>query len=155
MSGLDSHILVSFINRWIHVASMAVILGGGLLMWAAARRLRSGYDMGLLRLSKQYEWYFWGALGLLTLTGVGNLGNFGSGLPGVITTWGTRLLIKLILVLVLVLFSAVRTWIVTGLSEQSENPLDPRAAGLIQSLYAVTILLTVTILVLAISLSHG
>jgi uncharacterized membrane protein len=160
MSGLDAHFLIAFLNRWIHVASMATVLGGSLLVWAVAWQYRSERDNpsaidGLLLLSNQYEWFFWVGLGLLALTGVGNLGNFGAGLPGLSTVWGGRLLIKLILVLVLVLFSSIRTWMIAGLNGQAGTPNSSKAAGLVQKLYGGTILLVLLILLLALSLSHG
>jgi uncharacterized membrane protein len=160
MWSLGSHFLISFLNRWVHVASMAVIFGGSFLMWAAARRYRSnGEDLpgskGLLATAKQYEWFFWGGLGLLALTGVGNLGNLGSNLPGIGSAWGGRLLTKLIAVLILVLFSSVRTWLIAAYSGRGDVPLTSKIASLLHSLYAGTILIIIVILVLAVSLSHG
>lgn len=160
MSSLDTHALVTFFNRWVHVASMAVIFGGSFLMWAAARRFRSGREdlptsKGLLWLSKQYEWFFWGALGLLALTGVGNLGNFGSNLPGTDSAWGSKLLAKLIVVMILMLFSSIRTWVIAGLRAQEADMPTLRIASMLQNLYAGTTLLIIVILVLAVSLSHG
>ncbi|HEX6305124.1 MAG TPA: hypothetical protein VFZ76_13100 [Anaerolineales bacterium] len=160
MPGLDSHALITFVNRWVHVASMAVIFGGSFLMWAAARRYRSGEEYlsgskGLLWLSTQYEWFFWGGLGLLALTGVGNIGNFGASLPGTNSAWGSRLLAKLIVGLVLALFSSVRTWVIAWLNRREEDLAISRTASLIQNLYAGTTLVIIAILVLAVSLSHG
>jgi uncharacterized membrane protein len=152
--------MISFLNRWIHVAAMAVIFGGSILMWAAARRYRSGSEDlpgsdALLLLSRQYEWLFWGGLGLLALTGIGNLGNFGANLPDPISAWGGRLLAKLTLVLLLALFSAIRTWVVAGLGAGAEDPPSSKTASLLQNFYGGTSLFIVVILVLAVSLSHA
>lgn len=129
-------------------------------MWAAAWRYRYGREdlpgsEGLLALSKQYEWLFWGGLGLLALTGVGNIGNFGANLPGTNSAWGSRLLMKLIVVLILMLFSSIRTWVIAGLRAQEADLPTLRIASMLQNLYAGTTLLIIVILVLAVSLSHG
>lgn len=152
--------MIDFLNRWVHVAAMAVIFGGSILLWAAARRYRSLSEdqpggKALLLLSKQYEWFFWGGLGLLALTGIGNLGNFGANLPGPISPWGGRLLTKLTLVLLLALFSAIRTWVVAGLGAGAEDPPSAKTASMLQKLYGGTSLFIIVILLLAVSLSHA
>jgi putative copper export protein len=55
------------------------------------------------------EWAAWLSLGLIVATGIGNLGNYGDTLPGPRTEWGKELTIKLALVLVFLVVSAVRT----------------------------------------------
>jgi len=139
---------------------MAVVFGGSFLLWAAAKRLRSSREdlsdgRRLLAVAKQYEWFFWGGLGLLALTGVGNIGNLGSNLPAIDSAWGSRLLIKLIAVLILVLFSSMRTWLIAAYNGREEDTPTSGVAARLQNLYAGTILLIIVILILAVSLSHG
>ena len=68
------HALSLFV-RWAHVAGMAAILGGALLVWwLGVRRDRAEVVVGV---AERYEWIFWAAIGLQVMTGVGNLGAFG------------------------------------------------------------------------------
>src|SRR5262245_35746877 len=98
MPQVDPHLLSSLI-RWLHVAAMAGLLGGAVLVSGIARRPRTpgavGPDDPFLVAARAYEWLFWTALGVLVMTGVGNLGAFGPALPGRETAWGGKLIFKL------------------------------------------------------------
>src|SRR3979411_3458407 len=74
------HALSLFV-RWAHVAGMAAILGGALLVWVlGTRRARANAGV-VVGVADRYEWIFWAAIGLQVMTGVGNLGAFGDALP--------------------------------------------------------------------------
>lgn len=140
---------LSLFVRWAHVAGMAAILGGALLVWWVAIR-GSRTDGAALTVARQYEWIFWAAIGIQAMTGVGNLGAFGSSLPSPTSAWGTRLTIKLIAVLALALFSIPRTLAVVTHSADRAH-----ATRLVPALYGTTAALVVAILGLAVWLAHG
>ena len=72
------HQSVALIVRWLHVAAMAVMLGGAALVtWLAMRSSRAVIAETAVR----YEQLFWAGLGVIVMTGVGNLGAFGLALP--------------------------------------------------------------------------
>ncbi|HXN58571.1 MAG TPA: hypothetical protein VN912_08315, partial [Candidatus Angelobacter sp.] len=109
------HALSLFV-RWAHVAGMAAILGGALLVWWLGVR-RHGANAGVvLDVAERYEWIFWAAIGLQVMTGVGNLGAFGEGLPPPASSWGTKLIVKLVAVLALAVLSVPRTLAVVAMA---------------------------------------
>ncbi|MFC6940838.1 CopD family protein [Salinirubellus sp. GCM10025818] len=124
---------------------MVVLLGGSASAWNA---LRSDPDPGLL---VRYEWLFWGTTGAMLVTGVGNLGALGA--PGPATRWGTVLTVKLALVLVFVVGSAVRTLAVERLAREDGALAAARAP--LRRLYAATTVALLAVVVLAEVLAHG
>ena len=158
MKNMSPHFL-SFLTRWIHVAGMAALLGGSLLLWIFSARWKeepSGqYSRVFLQVAASFEILFWSAVGLLVLTGIGNLGAFGAGLPGLETAWGRNLALKLGLVLVLALFSLPRSLLVARLEIAEETAGFTRLRPLFLRLYAATTILSLAILYLAVSLAHG
>ena len=141
---------VSLIIRWAHVAGMAAILGGALLVWwlsAGRSRSEAGTVVGI---AERYEWLFWAAIGLQVMSGVGNLGAFGAALPGADSSWGTKLVLKLVAVLALAIASVPRTFIVAAMAAEGRG-----ASRLLPALYAGTTLYVVAILGLAVWLAHG
>lgn len=153
-----THDYLSLLVRWVHVAAMALVLGGTLLVWAMSLRMgqldSAEHGRLLLGLAERYERLFWLALGLLVMTGVGNLGAFGAALPGPTTAWGGRLGLKLVAVLVLFVFSLLRTLVVTRLSIAGE-PGVARVARLFPALYGGTALAVAAIVLLAVALAHA
>jgi uncharacterized membrane protein len=152
------HDILTLLIRWLHVAAMALALGGALLLWFTALR-PAGLDPAahartLLLFAERYERLFWLALGLLVMTGVGNLGAFGAALPAPGSAWGQRLGLKLLAVLLLSVLSLVRTLVVIRLGAASPLPT-LRAARLVPALYAGTALALVTIVLLAVALAHA
>ncbi len=150
---------LSFFTRLVHVASMAYLLGGSLLLWAlfAGEHLNSAGERSrfMADLACKYELLFWLATGLIVLTGVGNLGVFGNGLPGPGAIWGAKLVIKLCAILIFVALSLLRTFLVAGypLTTPESNIFTPGRP--FQAYYALTAVYLVGILFLALSLAHG
>lgn len=140
------HLLV----RWAHVAGMAAILGGALLVWWLAARSDLSESPTVLRVAERCEWVFWAALGVQVMTGVGNLGAFGNALPGPQTDWGTRLTIKLVAVLILSLLSVPRTLAIAAIAREGKPPPAWLPAG-----YGGTTVGTAGIAGLAVWLAHG
>ncbi len=155
MPPLDHHLL-SFIIRWIHTGSMAFMLGGSLLVWGLMWRSRvqseSGLRSGLLFVAQRYELWFWIALGVQVVTGIGNLGAFGANLPAPDSAWGVKLMLKLSLVLLFMLWSLPRSLFVARADAMTKDvPLIPK----LQWLYGGTVVFLAAILVLAVALAHG
>lgn len=143
------HALSLFV-RWAHVAGMAAILGGALLVWWLGVR-RKGANAGVvLDVAERYEWIFWVAIGVQAMTGVGNLGAFGDALPASATGWGTKLIVKLIAVLALAVLSVPRTLAVVAMAGVKR----PQPA-LLSVLYGGTAIFVVGIAGLAVWLAHG
>jgi hypothetical protein len=158
MSAPDAHLL-SLAIRWVHVASMALALGGALLVCGLSvgdRPDRLPLDQLLLGVAVRYEWLFWGALGLLVITGLGNIGYVAAAVPEPRPAWSHTLAVKLVAVLGLMAFSLVRTLVVVRLRTASPSSMSaPPSRGLLQTLYATTALALASILGLAIWLAHG
>jgi len=140
------HLLV----RWAHVAGMAAILGGALLVWWLAARRPPFEDRVTTRVAEGSEWIFWAAIGLQVMTGVGNLGAFGNALPPPESAWGIKLTVKLVAVLLLALISVPRTLAVAA---RSEADTLPRLS--LPLLYGGTTVFVIGILGLAVWLAHG
>lgn len=138
------HLLV----RLVHVAGMAVLLGGAALVWGRARVASDDDAAGVLALASAYEWLFWAAVGLVVLTGVGNLGALAPGVPGPDTGWGLTFAVKLAAVVGLLVGSLVRTLAV--LRWRDGAPGRSVAAA-----YAATAGYLVVLLALAEVLAHG
>jgi hypothetical protein len=147
MPALDA---LSLFVRWAHVAGMAAILGGALLVWWLGVA-RKGANAGMVvDVAERYEWIFWAAIGLQVMTGVGNLGAFGQALPPSASGWGTKLVVKLVAVLALAVLSVPRTLAVVAMAGVKQ----PRS-GLVSALYGGTTAMVVGIAGLAIWLAHG
>ncbi len=144
--------------RLVHTLSMALLLGGALLLtflaWRAREHPAGTATTGeLLRAARAYEVLFWLGAGLLLLTGIGNLGVFGAGLPGPRTGWGTAFLLKLAGVALLLLASVFRSLLAAGAGGAEARFADSRRAFL--ALYGATGLLLLLIVFLAVRLAHG
>jgi hypothetical protein len=158
MIPFDAHFL-SFVIRWVHVVAMALLLGGAGLMWGLSIQTRtppqSEPQHALLIVAEFYELIFWLAIGLLVMTGVGNLGAFGEALPGPNTTWGQKLTIKLLVVLVFVLLSLIRTLLIVRVSAIGSDTLTMPLSSVCLRLYASTTLFATVILFVAVALAHS
>jgi uncharacterized membrane protein len=150
---------LTFLTRWIHVAAMAVLLGGSLLMWVLSFRTRpdeaNTRSLITLLVAEKYEVLFWIALGLLALTGVGNLGAYGRGLPAAASPWGVKLTWKLLAILLLLLFSLLRTLLVARLRPAGDSMQPASQQAMFRHFYALTTVFSLVILYLGLSLAHG
>ena len=149
LDGHTTHVVV----RMIHVLAATILVGGPLsmtLLTAATHRDRLP-PAAILALATRIEVAYWLAFGIIVATGIGNLGALGNGLPDPGTTWGTTLVLKLIVVGALALFSAVRAIVI---ARQSLNPT-PLAAASLSSWYGATTAATTVVVALAIWLAHA
>jgi hypothetical protein len=137
--------------RWVHVAAMAVALGGSILVLAVALRRAAGSAAVVLQVAATYEWAFWAAMGVLAMTGIGNLGAFGTALPAPASAWGGTFELKLVFVLTLVLVSVPRT---LALLMLATTPAE-RGLRTMRRLYGGTSGAFALILALAVTLAHG
>jgi putative copper export protein len=159
LSPSNAHLLSSLI-RWIHVLSMAFLLGGSGLLWAAASAsslpTQNGQPNRLFQsLALIYERLAWLSNGLLVLTGVGNLAVFEAGLPGWGTPWGNKLVTKLLVVLFYLIFSLVRSLAVIRMGAEARLSGSSGLHRILSILYAGTLLMVALILALAVRLAHG
>lgn len=146
--------------RWLHVLSMAVVLGGAILTWASLWQIgRTQSTTGqrseqiVLTLAAGYEWLFWAAVGVVVMTGVGNLGALAPSVPPSDSTWGLTLTIKLVGVLGLLLGSVARTFLVG--QYRSTSGISSGQAHLLCRSYAVTAVYLMVVVALAEVLAHG
>ena len=112
-------------------------------------------DDALLKPMYGYEIIFWVAMGLLVMSGVGNLGVFGKDLPGWHTPWGRTLFAKLMLVVTLIFFSLVRTFVVFRVHLADLQEISTSWLNGMERFYVATASLLAMILTLALGLAHG
>lgn len=145
---MDGHVAV----RMVHVLAATVLVGGSLgIAIAGWTTPVSERGSTFIRAAVRYELAFWLAFGLIVATGIGNLGAFGIGLPGPETDWGQTLSLKLALVFVLLLLSAVRVLAVVRLRDSGAD----YRAGVLGRWYAVTAAVSGAIAAVAVWLAHG
>ncbi len=158
MEPIFAHLL-SLLVRWIHVISMAILLGGAALLWSW--RIRpNGTGQALsasafLSVAERYEGMAWLGIGLLVLTGIGNLAAFREGLPAWNTTWGNKLIAKLLIILFFIGYSLFRSMVIARLAMDSERADSSSSYRILRPLYAGTALFTILILFMAVWLAHG
>lgn len=134
--------------RSLHVLAAAVALGGALLVAVVVRGVDSPTDRRTARrVAAGYERLFWGAVGVLVATGVGNLGALAPAIPG--GSWGATFAAKLLLVLLFLVGSLVRT-LAVSYSRGRDASTDALAPA-----YALTTLALAAAVVLAGVLAHG
>lgn len=141
-------LLSALLVRFVHVAGMAVLLGGALFVWNALRTTGVGYDS--VRYAFHYEWVFWGVTAAMLVTGVGNLGALGP--PGPTTRWGAVLTVKLGVVVAFVVLSFVRTMVVLATRRRG---VGATRGGRFRRFYTATVVLLVFVVALAEVLAHG
>jgi putative copper export protein len=149
---------VAFIVRLVHVGSASLLFGGALLIFILLRLSKrkpgdSGWDV-IQDVMRIYEWAAWVSLGLIVATGIGNLGHYGDALPGPRTEWGRELTVKLALVLIFLVVSAVRTLTVLMAAGDAASHAPARLAGTLRNLYGATAVFVAGIVALAVSLAH-
>lgn len=141
--------------RFAHVLAATVILGGAVLCWLLAMRGPGAERPGQIEAfgfaAERYEWAFWIAIGVIVATGVGNLGAYGEALPSPATDWGRAFALKLMLVTVLLLGSAVRTLAVARVvAGDARTTLQT-----LRNVYAATALTTAGVVAFAEYVAHG
>jgi hypothetical protein len=146
----------AFFVRWIHVTSASVLIGGALLViilsltWAYRDESQRH---SLLELMQIYEVAFWAGIGLIVMSGVGNIAHFGEGLPQPESMWGHKFTIKLLLVVIFLILSLVRSLSVGLVRGLPDNSAELRM-GVLTGMYGGTLLLVLTILGFAMAMSH-
>jgi subtilisin family serine protease len=134
--------------RWLHVLAATIAVGGSVLTWAVCRTAENDPDIGgVVSVARGYEWLFWAAVGALVMTGVGNLGAFAPTLPG--GRWRATLDLKLGLLVVVLVGSALRTSLLVRLPRRSDS------ARILRAAYGATAVGLVAVLTLAEVLAHG
>jgi uncharacterized membrane protein len=150
--------------RWLHVAAMAIVLGGACLISYAALATHaspstSGAAAGggaFQPTAVAYERLFWAAIGILAASGVGNAAAFGASLPTAQTGWGFTFTVKLCAVLGLLALSLVRTLVVSALSASTDSSTHPRRdQRVLGGAYLATASAAAIVLALANRLAHG
>jgi uncharacterized membrane protein len=139
--------------RWLHVLGMALALGGALLTWLLLRTDARVPSTTALLVASTYERLFWGAMGLLVMTGVGNLGALAPSIPR--GAWSATLSAKLLLVVLLVFGSLVRSLLVVERRRDTTTARTTAVDGALRYSYAATVVLLVSVLVFAEVLAHG
>jgi uncharacterized membrane protein len=146
--------LLPTLVRWAHLTAAALLLGGAVVALASLRGARSKAPSGdvspPLEAVYRFEWIAWAAIGLVVMTGIGNLGAFGIHLQPPESRWGTLLFAKLLLVLLFLPLSLVRSLLVAKLRAAPEAPRAPLVA-----LFAASFVVLLAIALLAVFLAHG
>jgi hypothetical protein len=150
---------MTFLVRWVHVASVSFLFGGALLLFLFAvflrrRESRETSRRLLLDLMQVYEWGSWAALSLIVVTGIGNLGAYGDSLPDPRSDWGGKLSLKLVLVGVFLLFSAFRTVSLALARLSDAKALPGQAMSTLGGYYGATAVFAVAITGVAVTLAH-
>jgi hypothetical protein len=143
-----------FAVRYVHVASVAVLAGGALII-AASCVAPGAAAVEASRVAAVYEWTFWLLAGLVAVTGVSNLGLKGAGLMGPATSWGGALTTKLSAVLILLALSVVRSEFVIRCSVAPRTALSARIRVATGGLYAATAAALLGVMWIGLGLAHG
>jgi putative copper export protein len=145
-----------FAVRYTHLASVALLIGGAMLLCGLPIATRGRDDSGAaLAAAGVYEWMFWTIAGITIVTGVSNLGLKGDGLLGPHTQWGGALTVKLTLVLAMLALSLARTDFVARCASRTSRVLPRRASAVLASLYGATAVGLLGALWLGLGLAHG
>ncbi len=138
---------LSLAVRAVHVLAAAVAVGAPVALFLV---IRAGPAQQVVEsLMGRAERWQWTALGVLVATGVGNLAALGEAIPDTGTAWGQMFFAKLGFVLLLLVVSAVRTFVIAGES-MATVPANRLAAW-----YGVTAAAGLAVLLLAVVLAHG
>jgi putative copper export protein len=147
---------MSFLIRTVHLVSVAFLLGGALLLLLLFQIRRKGRLEGssLLEVLRVYESASWASVGLAVMSGVGNLGRFGEALPKADTEWGREFSVKMVLVLLFVLLSVVRTLSVAFASSSGAAPISRKVERNLLGLYGASAVLLVAVAGFAVAMAH-
>lgn len=141
------HQFLALAIRWLHVAGMAAILGGAVLVWWLTLRATR---TTIAEVAVRYEQVFWAAFGVVVMTGVGNLGAFGPSLPAPSTDWGGTFVAKITFVAILAALSLPRSIVVARIADDAGASLST-----LRGLYGATAVAVAVIAALAVWLAHA
>jgi hypothetical protein len=145
-----------FAVRYVHVASVALLSGGAMLLSVLCFLSKPGGDAdAAFAAAPLYEWAFWSLIGVTVVTGVSNLGLKGDGLMGPTTMWGQALTMKLAAALLLLALSLVRSDFVIRCSAVRHAGASDRARAILGSLYGTTVAVLLGALWIGLGLAHG
>lgn len=138
---------MSLAIRAVHVVAAAFAVGAPVALFMVVRAgPASDLVEGLVRSVERTHWV---ALATLVATGVGNLGALGEAISDPGTGWGQTFLAKMGFVLLLLVVSAVRTFVIAGQSMATVAP------NRLAAWYGVTGVAGMAVLLLAVVLAHG
>lgn len=145
-----------FAVRYVHVASIALLAGGAMLLaaWCLVPRPATGAAAALAA-APIYEWTFWLLVGLVAVTGVSNLGLKGEGLMGPASSWGRALTTKLAAVVTLLAVSVLRSDFVIRCGAVSRLVVSSRPRVVAGWLYAATVAILLAAMWMGLGLAHG
>jgi hypothetical protein len=146
-----------FAVRYVHVASVALLTGGAVMLCAlcvGSRRETHG-GSSIVVAAPIYEWMFWSLVGITVVTGVSNLGLKGDGLMAPETIWGRALTMKVTAALVLLALSLFRTDVVIRSSAAVGLGVSDRLRIVLGALYGLTVVILLGVVWIGLGLAHG
>jgi hypothetical protein len=144
-----------FAVRYLHVASVALLVGGALVMCGLCLVLAGDTESSVLsRITTLYEWLFWSVIGVTVVTGISNLGLKGEGLMPAASSWGRALTVKLSLAILVLCLALLRSDVVIRLRGAAVGG-SARANHVLASLYGATVVLFLAVLWVGLGLAHG
>ena len=145
-----------FAVRYVHVAAVALLAGGALLLALSTFTARGvAATENSWTAASTYEWTFWTLIGIVAVTGVSNLGLKGEGLLDPATSWGRALTLKFVAVLAFLTVSLLRSDFVIRCAATPAAALSARARAVAGVLYAVTVAMMLGVMWLGLGLAHG
>jgi hypothetical protein len=152
---IDPFFQVWFAVRYLHLAAVALLAGGALIIAAGCFVPAAGGETDPWRSASLYESIFWLLIGLVAVTGVSNLGLKGDGLLGPSTSWGRALTAKLGAVIGLLALSFLRTDFVIRCGDAGPGAVPVRARAVAGWLYAATVAVLLGAMWIGLGLAHG
>jgi hypothetical protein len=153
---IDPFYQLWFAVRYAHVAAIALLAGGALLMAVSCFAPRTvTVTETHWTVASTYEWTFWTLLGVVAVTGVSNLGLKGEGLLGPETSWGRALTTKFVTVLACLTVSLLRSDFVIRCAAAPPAAQATRARAVAGVLYAITVVMILGVMWLGLGLAHG
>jgi hypothetical protein len=153
---IDPFFQLWFAVRYVHVAAVALLAGGALLLALSCFFPRAvNAPETAWAAASAYEWTFWALIGIVAVTGISNLGLKGEGLLDPATSWGRALTTKLVTVLAFFAVSLLRSDFVIRCAAGSPAALLPRARTAAGVLYGVTVAMILSVMWLGLGLAHG
>jgi hypothetical protein len=152
---IDPFFQVWFAVRYLHLAAVALLAGGALIIAAGCFVRVADSETDPLHPASLYEWIFWLLIGVVAVTGVSNLGLKGDGLLGPSTSWGRALSTKLGVVIGLLALSFVRTDFVIRCGGAAPGVVPVRARAVAGWLYAATVAVLLGAMWIGLGLAHG